>query len=493
MIEMFLYVVISSFTAGAAVLIYEICVYLFHRHIGVKTRSLLLHLMLFFQPASIIITAVLQHTELKSFSTTVVTKPQYVIEYLSITPIMRSGQSSTGIVANMSIIINVTAYIWFVAFILLISIKTVKYFRFRNLLRKEIIPLHSFSRPKVIVAKSKYVLTPFLIGVIRPVVIIPENGLNSAELRLALKHEFAHYRRHDVVFKMFAEFTTIVNFFNPAFYLLKNKLGDICELMADEVTMTKSSIEKRKTYCNLLLNLAERKSKYRGFCLNLSKEGRLLSERMTFIMENTKRKSSKKVIATVIASLSAVSVLSVIGYATYKAMPNTSKVTEITGIPQEPVRGFSLLNETGSKLPESFVSCGEEEFFPTYSMYAVSGKRNSEADYSVDKLAYDNGQVIVLTDDSGSGFELAEGQTVSIKIIPNYSPKYSDNAEAGELVCVGYILNGAPTELETASGRVPEKGLELSFTAQEAGTYYFFAINACAGLQNYEKIKISIF
>ena len=492
MIELYLYIVISSFTTGAAVLLYEICVYLLRRHIGIKTRSLLLHLMLFFQPASIIISAVLQHIELKPFSTTVVTKPQYVIEYLSITPIQRSSQNSVGMAANMSMIINVTAYVWFAVFILLICIKTVKYFRFRNILRKETIPLHSFSRPKIIIAKSKYVLSPFLIGIIRPVVIIPENGLNSAELRLALKHEFAHYRRRDVVFKMFAEFMTTVNFFNPAFYLLQNKLGDICELVADEITITNSSVEKRKTYCKLLLDLAERKSKYRGFCLNLSKEGRLLSERMNFIMENTKRKSSRKVIAAVIASVGAVSVLSVIGYATYKAMPDSTKVVYATPIPQMPVNGFSLLADTGDKLPESFVSCGEDDFFPTYSMYSVSSAQNSGTEYSVDKLAYDNGQVIVLTDDSGSGFELAEGQTVSIKIIPDYSPEYNNDADTGELVCIGYIINGIATEFETPTGRVPGNGLELNFTAQETGTYYFYAINVCAGLQNYEKIEISV-
>ena len=205
-----------------------------------------------------------------------------------------------------------------------------------------------------------------------------------------------------------------------------------------------------------------------------------------------------------IACMAALSAIGVIGYTTsvignatsaignntHNSIPDTSKTVEATAIPQQPVNEFSLLDETGNKLPESFIQ-GSEDFFPTGAMYSVNGSVSNEG-FSVEKLAYKNGQVIVLTNDTGSGFELAKGQTVTIKIIPDYSPDYNDNVETGELVSIGYILNGTATELETPAGRVPGKGLELSFTPNEAGTYYFYTINYSAGLQNYDKISIMI-
>ena len=294
MTELFLYVFISSLLVGTSVLLYNISVRLFHRHFSIKTRSLFLHLMLFFQPISIVIAAALKYVGVLLKHGTSVGVSYYVVKNFSVSPDMVIGHKSNDTAIDLSGVINIAAYVWLTVVVLLIIASTVKYYQFRKLLQKETVPLHGFSYPKIEIAQSRSVLSPFLIGIIRPVIIIPENGLNSAELRLAIKHEYAHYRRHDAVFKMFAEYLRIVNFFNPAFYILQEQFGNICELIADDITTTDSPVEERKTYCQMLLNLAEKKTRNQEYCLNLSKEGRLLSERLGHIMNNNKGKGAKK-------------------------------------------------------------------------------------------------------------------------------------------------------------------------------------------------------
>jgi beta-lactamase regulating signal transducer with metallopeptidase domain len=109
-------------------------------------------------------------------------------------------------------------------------------------------------------ACSSRVNTPMLIGVLRPVVVLPQlaytaNGMGR-ELYGILRHELTHYHRQDIVYKWLAVFVTSLHWFNPLVYLIRREIGDACELSCDEAVIKNMSISERKGYGNTLLALA---------------------------------------------------------------------------------------------------------------------------------------------------------------------------------------------------------------------------------------------
>ena len=60
-----------------------------------------------------------------------------------------------------------------------------------------------------------------LVGVLRPVILLPEAPLNAAGLKLALTHEYTHYRCRDLWVKLFLLLAACIQWFNPLGWLLR--------------------------------------------------------------------------------------------------------------------------------------------------------------------------------------------------------------------------------------------------------------------------------
>lgn len=149
-------------------------------------------------------------------------------------------------------------------------------------------------------------------------------------------------------------------------------------------------------------------------------------------------------------------------------------------LPQNPVNGFSMLEDIGKKIsPDEIKTNGD--FLPTEDMYMLASD-----DGYWEKIAYGNGQTIILDSHNKAGFSFNENESAVINIVPNLTPEYAD--DNGERLIVGYIFNRNAVELY--NGKVNENGLSMPFTAPEAGEYQFYICNASAGLQNYSSISI---
>lgn len=112
-------------------------------------------------------------------------------------------------------------------------------------------------------AYSSYLSTPTLIGVFKPVIIVPglaykENGMET-ELRNILQHELMHYRRHDTSYKWFTVLVNSVHWFNPLAYLISREISRACELSCDEAVIREMSPSQRQSYGNTLLALAAKR------------------------------------------------------------------------------------------------------------------------------------------------------------------------------------------------------------------------------------------
>lgn len=192
----------------------------------------------------------------------------------------------------------------------------------------------------------------------------------------------------------------------------------------------------------------------------------------------------RKIITSVAAAAAAVAIA---GGAVYAVSPEVREkvrqVIEIQGLRQYPTEGFSMLGEIGQKLPKDSILFAD---FENENMYAVGAKKTSENTYSVENIAYGNGNVIVLCNEDGSGFYFEEKQQGTVKIVADLSPEYA--FEEGELAKIGYIFDGEASEL--FNGRIGSDGVSVDFTAEKSGEYKFYIINCCAGLQNYKSITV---
>ncbi|MBQ7981600.1 MAG: hypothetical protein IJ305_08340 [Oscillospiraceae bacterium] len=149
-------------------------------------------------------------------------------------------------------------------------------------------------------------------------------------------------------------------------------------------------------------------------------------------------------------------------------------------LPQNPVNGFSMLEDIGEKISPDAVKTNDD-FFPTDNMYMLASD-----DGHWEKIAYGNGQTIILSNRNKDGFSFSENKNAVINIVPDLTPEYS--YIGGESLTVGYICNN--TAVELYSGKVTENGLSVPFTAHKAGKYRFYICNACAGLQNYSLVSV---
>lgn len=54
-----------------------------------------------------------------------------------------------------------------------------------------------------------------LLGLLRPVILLPERASGGAEETLMLRHELLHLRRHDLAYKLLLLLVNGIHWFNP--------------------------------------------------------------------------------------------------------------------------------------------------------------------------------------------------------------------------------------------------------------------------------------
>lgn len=98
---------------------------------------------------------------------------------------------------------------------------------------------------------------PIAVGVIRPVVFVPEEWSHwpGETRRIVLDHELAHHRRRDPLWRWIAGIACTVNGGNPLVFWMVRRLTVQCEFACDAMVLEKGVAVR--TYANLLCDFAE--------------------------------------------------------------------------------------------------------------------------------------------------------------------------------------------------------------------------------------------
>ena len=110
-------------------------------------------------------------------------------------------------------------------------------------------------RHKVNVVTSSVATIPMVVGVFRPVILIPIAtflGLSHRQLEAILIHELAHVRRYDNLVNLFQRFAETVLFFHPAVWWISSCIREERERCCDDVVIAHSD---RKVYAEALVAL----------------------------------------------------------------------------------------------------------------------------------------------------------------------------------------------------------------------------------------------
>jgi len=153
-------------------------------------------------------------------------------------------------------------------------------------------------RGKMNVWFSEKIDSPFVLGIIRPRILMPY-GLKKQEGYQILKHEQTHIRHHDPLIRLVGTLCICLHWWNPLVWLAVFKMNQDMEMYCDETVLRDASAEERKSYARTLLSFAEKRS---GLSVGLA-FGESHTERR---VRNLQRKRKGGILITVLVIILAV-------------------------------------------------------------------------------------------------------------------------------------------------------------------------------------------
>lgn len=202
---------------------------------------------------------------------------------------------------------NILAYVWLIGAIALMLLNVVRYVRLNIKIRKngEVISCpetREYTDRRINVRIWENVASPFITGIFRPTLILPKTELSEEQLHNILRHEMTHFKRHDILYKWFAELVKCVHWFNPASWYVSKQIAAECEISCDMAVTKNMTDSEEMSYISTIISLLPTgKSKQLPLTTQMASSKKFLKRR--FIMIKNKKTTSRfmSVISAVIA------------------------------------------------------------------------------------------------------------------------------------------------------------------------------------------------
>ena len=135
--------------------------------------------------------------------------------------------------------------------------------------------------------------SPMIMGVFKPIIILPGHIITDDEsrLRLMLFHEAVHIKRRDIIFRFICLVTLAVHWFNPLVHLMLRIVSEECEQATDNAVLEYLSEDSRWQYSETLIYIATagwklKNSTSPSLACNLLGRGKKLQRRLENITSN---------------------------------------------------------------------------------------------------------------------------------------------------------------------------------------------------------------
>ena len=106
---------------------------------------------------------------------------------------------------------------------------------------------------------SENVDSPFVLGIIRPKIIMPY-GLKKTEGYHILRHEQTHIRHYDPLIRLLGTLCICLHWWNPLVWVAVSRMNQDMEMYCDETVLRDAPLEVKKSYAKTLLSFSVKRS-----------------------------------------------------------------------------------------------------------------------------------------------------------------------------------------------------------------------------------------
>ena len=108
--------------------------------------------------------------------------------------------------------------------------------------------------PKICICKE--ISGPMVVGLFRPVLLLPHDNYDDTRLRMILSHELVHIKRHDIAYKVLLLLVRTVHWFNPLVHIMAIKAERDIEITCDNIALKGTGVEEKKLYSLMIIEMA---------------------------------------------------------------------------------------------------------------------------------------------------------------------------------------------------------------------------------------------
>ncbi len=183
-------------------------------------------------------------------------------------------------------IVKIIFLTYVIAMLITAAFRLSRYFIFKRSLYKNSVPcdLGELVPKRLSVRKTSAAGAPFLIGLLRPVLFLPDADLNDDAFKYALMHELVHYRRRDILYKWVVMLVKTLHWFNPVVYWISVRINEDCEISCDMAATKGMNDREKKEYMRAVLSFASASSgRKTALTTGLSGSGKTIKKRFSFV------------------------------------------------------------------------------------------------------------------------------------------------------------------------------------------------------------------
>jgi len=183
-------------------------------------------------------------------------------------PVFAPGDSPQvrGTVPFQAALSQITIYqalfvLWLVGFITFITMQALRYRKIRrSIIRWGVVPQNPHLI-EVIEGKTNIptliynnIQSPMIMGIFRPILVLPREDYNPADLNLILRHELTHHKNKDILYKILLLVVNAAHWFNPAIYIMLREAHADLERVCDDAVTANSDSDERRAYSEVILS-----------------------------------------------------------------------------------------------------------------------------------------------------------------------------------------------------------------------------------------------
>jgi len=183
-----------------------------------------------------------------------------------------------------------------------------------------------------------------LVGIFRPKILIPFDGLKPEEAAYVLHHEFVHWQQHDLWLKLLAILANAIHWWNPAAWLVRRCLEQDIEWACDEIVLKDADVSQRKAYGAVLLSAASHKRK--PLTTAFAGDAKTLKRRLEILLIGKKRSGAALAIFAAVGAACLLFLVSCSGTgSTMDSLPGTQNAESPPGTQDSQYTDVSLIKK----------------------------------------------------------------------------------------------------------------------------------------------------